>query len=228
VIAGLTPPRQLIRAGLVFHAPLISDAVEAIGNISTTAIGSPTWGGPNNGLTLNGSSQYITAAASNSQTFVGVQSWSMLIYPTAIPTSGNQFVVVYGADYPSTTSAFRYVDMYWNAGTPVLRWSYGAGVVTWALATIGLSVNNKYRLTFRSLGNNTEKGNLVFNDVNKGVGSGATNMNFVSATAAATTIGAMNVSGTYGRFFPGKICDLRIYNRYLTDAECYAIYRGQG
>jgi hypothetical protein len=179
------------------------------GNTGTT-YNSPTWGACKvlNGLTYNGSNQYAQKTSAVSLPTAGAnQTLSCWIYVSSAPTVRKTAMCMTGS------SSGNYIG-YLNSTTFGV-WRYGgtAIVTTTSLPTTGAWHHVAY----------------VKNGSNKYLyidGSQAATSTATTNTASSTTINAgRTTSGA--DYWPGKVDEVRIYNRVLTLTEIQSLAAGK-
>jgi hypothetical protein len=87
--------------------------------------------------------------------------------------------------------------------------------------TVSLALNTLYLCVARRISG------VVYQSVNAGTPGSEANTRTVRNTATTVKIGQLGHT-TYQYWFPGKLYDVRLYLRGLSDDEVAAIYRGQG
>ncbi len=178
-----------------------------------TLTGTPTWttGKISSALQFNGTSQYVTkGSATGLPTANASQTVSCWFYVTATPTVRKTAVGVTGA------SSGIYLG--YNSATVFGAWKNGG---TPLVTTTTLPTASAWHHVAYVKNGTTGNFNLLYIDGTQ-VATSATATN----TATATTINAARtVSGA--DYWPGKVDEVRIYNRVLSAAEISSLAAGK-
>jgi len=219
VSLALLAPVGRLSAGLVLHWNLDdgagSTATDSSGNGQNGAIGGTAhWvkGMVGGGLQFDGKTNYIAVDSVSIST--GIFSVALWIMPTGVPyTTGYQSI------FHDNNWTWGSVQGHLRANTSAVNLDvYGGGGVT---STTALQSNTWYHIvgTFAAASGQNGESKLYINGVlentNKGWGS--------TPALGALNFGAWNKSG---RFFPGVMDDIRIYDSVVSAEDVQAIMLG--
>ena len=210
-------PQKILKEGLVAYYPLDGNANDASGNGNDgSVVGAKPckdrFGKANAALSFNGVGNYISF---KSVPLKKLDNWSLSAWINPATLSEYGMAVCLGFDDGNTGDGFAFgmtMDNY-NKGN---RLTGVLGGVKWVPSGYTFpSANAWYHVVMLRSGGVTKYFVNGIQTPNKESSS--------PHTPTAFTIG----SATRGRFFGGKIDDVRIYNRALSPEEIQAIYKGQ-
>lgn len=193
------------------------------GNLSATGC---TWtnGGVCNGaLIFNGSSGYVNITNSSSLSITNALTISMWFYLNAsIGQLGTLIGKGYNGAYVPYDCDGR-KDVTGNAGTPFyLSMIYFDGSSHGTLSTFDFNDSSSLGKWWHFCGMTGTNGAYIY--LNGFLNSKNTSISAaLPTTTKNVTIPALDINGTIGRFVNCIIDDVRIYNRYLTASEVYAL-----
>lgn len=195
--------------GLIFHAPLTSDGVDIIGNLTPTLLGSPSYTA--NGVVLN----------------TGCLTWNNL--PVDFRNKNNAWTIEYEvyndrASYRTAHQCLWTIGVY-TSGQSIFLYSpaasanvirlgmYSGSYVILAVAVNSLQgkwdVSRKEKITW----DGDNQFNLYLNDVLIGTADGT---NFpTSMNTLQFSLGGGRTASGYSDAFRGTVKNLKIYNRVI-------------
>lgn len=199
-----------------------TSSADLSGNANTgTLTGSPSRvaGKLGTGLSLNGSSQYVTIPSSASLRISGQITVSAWVKLSSIPSSNWANIVSKGFDGgtvgydlrltyfgSSTLDILSYDGSEYGTSYDVSAWTTGV----W-YHVVGLYDGTNWKLYVNGVNVSTTAS-----------GTGALG----SANTGPLVIGGFDNSGSVSRLFPGTIDEVRVYNRGLTAAEVRSLMLG--
>jgi hypothetical protein len=173
-------------------------------------------------LDFDGTDDFIALGNPSALNIVGQVTLSAWVNFNSFPTSNNcgggfYCGVIFEKGYDGSVEGYslRYSS---QGGSRLEMLSYSGVTTNNTFASITFPVNTWHHVV--GLHNGTQW-KIYVDGVN--VATTADNDGALSSTANAS-IGGAYISGTPSRFFPGKIDDVRVYNRALSDAEILALY----
>jgi hypothetical protein len=215
------PPNNL---GLVGYWPM-NEATSTIagdfsgrGNHGTFPGGSanPSWasGKRGNALSFDGSADYVPVGVSGFPTENGNQTVSAWVYYSSAPGAAQNVFGRYGTD---SGSGFGFHDLAGCSGS-----GYRMGTWTWGgvifLCTATLPAIGVWHLMTYTWDGTTHR--FYVDGVEADTDTTAPTTN----TVTLATIGAWRAGGAPDEYFPGKIDEVRIYNRAITPTEVMNLY----
>ena len=188
--------------------------------MSTTT--SPVPGRIGQALKFNGSSQYSNLGNPTALQITGAITLSAWVNFSSFPTANNGCVVNCAAiiekGYNGTTESY-FVRYFYDGSTKKLQAGSFTGSTSFVTSwTINFSLNSWHLVTGEYDGVNW----VLYVDGVKMSSTAAASG--ALATSVAASIGGASISGSFTRFFPGTIDDVRIYNRALSAQEVAQLY----
>jgi hypothetical protein len=227
---------QIPTNGLVASYPFNNSAGDASGNGNDGTVFGATWttdrfGQPNSACSFNGTTDYILTPANN---FLDTYHSGTISYwfQTPAPDAMGQ-LVSYSTD-EENNSLYSFANDQSNViaiykfeapHNPVIRsptvlkayeW-YHVAVVADGITQVKIYLNGSLETTTFDPNTTSANGSEWFADIS-----------WVSDYDHFLSIGALRRGGSPEGFFEGKIDDIRIYSRALTDAEILALYSESG
>jgi alpha-tubulin suppressor-like RCC1 family protein/sugar lactone lactonase YvrE len=209
-----TPQEVTPTSGLVGWWKLIDGSGTSAADSSNsghtgTLQNAPTWAtsGPNGGgLTLNGTSQYVTTSVTNLMG-TGAGTFSAWLYPTS-----------------TTGGPYFYQDGYTGMECQIWSGLFACSNNTSTFASTAASAQANQWQLFTAVRNSSGQFTLYVN----GVLSGTANQSAGTVTAGTLGGGFGAVIGNAtngGAAFPGTIADVHVYNTALTAAQVGELYK---
>lgn len=212
------PVQADLSDGLVAYYPFNGDANDESGNGNDGTVNGATlttdrFGNADSAYSFNGSDDYISADGDGSLAINENFSLSTFIYADEV-TSATQFLLVRRGgtkDYYKLTLKLDKINFKTESG-PVPAMA----------SDLAIEISNWYHVCAVYDGSSARiyiNGQLSAEEIASGN---------LSTSSANLYIGCNTPSGTDDRWFDGKIDDVRIYNRALSETEIQQLYWGGG
>jgi len=188
------------------------------GTVKGATLTTDRFGNANSAYSFNGISDYIEVVSSTSLSFTTAVSFSFWVNipDLTFNTTGLPERVPIGKQRTSSTQGINFEtnDKIGTAGTPQFYLNSGSSVVQYE-DTKALGLNTWIHLVGTYDGTTVK---LYSNNVLLGTSTGTLNLSSITENLFFGKDGAL------GRFFKGKIDDIKIYNRALTDCDVDSLF----
>lgn len=197
-----------------------------------TLTNNPTWCGSSNrlggwgSLTLNGTNNYVSVGDKASLEFSAGSSLFFSFWiniSSSADISQHPMIIAKADSSPSTW----YIVRVWNNGKIVLDIKDGSANRVEFGSAVGANpaINDgKWHFVTTGINSNNDTAYIFINGVQKATTSAASIVGTLGVNDNPLFIGADSTGGAAARFLPGRLDDIRIYNRALSATEIKQLY----